>query len=354
MARETRDPTDRLTAYDALRAAPERFTLFAALRTIEKQFASAPRLGESMSVAQDPVRLGQPPYLHFAPSEVSRFTEGGASASPLLEQYTFGLLGPNGPLPLHLTEYCFERLRQHDDPTLNAFLGALQHRLMGLFYRAWARCDPASERDRPGVDQFLKQVAALIGLGLPGMRDRDAVADEAKIHRAGRIAPVARSADGLEATLGDFFRLPVKVASYTPGWLRIPAGSWTRLGGAVANARLGAGATLGALSWQCQHRFEIQIGPLRLDAFESFLPSGECLAQLEALVRLYTNDEWSWQVRLLLPGEEVPRIALGRMGQLGWTSWLGCRDRDSAEVTLQGDARRVTHTHGNSGEERHG
>ena len=61
----------------------------------------------------------------------------------------FGLLGPNGPLPLHLTEYARERLRHAGDPTLSRFLDIFHHRFLALFYRAWAQAQPHVNRDRP-------------------------------------------------------------------------------------------------------------------------------------------------------------------------------------------------------------
>src|SRR3546814_13244173 len=43
-------------------------------------------------------------------------------SSDLLEQFFFGLGGPNGPLPLHITEYVRERQRNNADSTSKRFL----------------------------------------------------------------------------------------------------------------------------------------------------------------------------------------------------------------------------------------
>ncbi|MGH8260657.1 MAG: type VI secretion system baseplate subunit TssG, partial [Steroidobacteraceae bacterium] len=59
------------------------------------------------------------------------------------------------------------------------------------------------------------------------------------------------------------------------------------------------------------------------------------LDELYALVRLYTNDEWTWQLRLLLRDVEVPGIRLGSAGQLGWTTWLGGRGQTADDVLIQ-------------------
>jgi predicted component of type VI protein secretion system len=44
----------------------------------------------------------------FAPAELAAWWPASGRPARLLV-YFFGLLGPNGPLPLHLTEYARER-----------------------------------------------------------------------------------------------------------------------------------------------------------------------------------------------------------------------------------------------------
>jgi type VI secretion system protein ImpH len=143
-----------------------------------------------------------------------------------------------------------------------------------------------------------------------------------------------RSADGLELTLADYFGLPVQVRQFQGAWLVIPETLRTRLG-ERGSATLGDGATLGRATWQCQHKFEIAIGPLTLAALRNFLPGERGLSELYSLVRFYTNDEWTWQLRLLLRDVEIPGIRLGRAGQLGWTTWLGRRKVNADDVVIQ-------------------
>jgi predicted component of type VI protein secretion system len=42
-----------------------------------------------------------------------------------------------------------------------------------------------------------------------------------------------------------------------------------------------------------------------------------------------------WQVRLLVEKGDAPRVALGRVGRLGWTSWLGRKSGVAADVVLR-------------------
>jgi type VI secretion system protein ImpH len=329
---------DLVSALTTLREKPSRFTLFAALRLLEQCHPQQPRLGEARKASDEAIRLAQPPYLIFAPAEIEGFREED-TPRPVLQQYTFGLFGPNGALPLHLTEYARDRERQLDDPTVKDFVNTLQHRMTSLFHRAWANSDPASNFDRPEQDRFRTYVGALMGIATEPARGRDDVVDYAKLHRCGRYAPQARSAEGLEAILADYFELPLRIEQFVGAWLDVPPNSVCRLGGSPEFASLGAGATLGAASWQCQHKFEIVIGPLRLDSFVDFLPGARGLRELKALTQMYTNDEWGWQVRLLLTDVAVPGMTLGKAGQLGWTTWLGAKHAQADEVVLQGDDR---------------
>jgi type VI secretion system protein ImpH len=345
MASASRQTSDRLSetraaaperplALEQLGAEPHRFTLFAALRLLEQCFPERPRLGESRKAADDAVRLGQRPSLSFAPSDVAAFEDSG-DGPVRLEQLSFGIFGPNGALPLHLTEHAYERDRQREDATLTDFVNLFQHRLTSLFYRAWAESDPATSFDRPRSDRFLLHLGALLGLGTESALSRDAAPDRAKLSRVAHFAPQPRSAEGLESILADYFARAVEVRQFVGEWMGVPGELFSRLGTDPASASLGQTASLGALSWQCQHKFEIVIGPLDLASFGDFLPGARGLAELTALVRLYTNEEWSWQLRLLLQDVEVPGVRLGTAGQLGWTTWLGGRGQMADDVVIQ-------------------
>ena len=322
---------------DPLYDAPHRYSLFAALRLIERVYGDRPRLGESRRVAEDAVRLAQPPHLTFVPSEVAALRTRN-DAVPRLEEYSFGLFGPNAALPLHFTEVAYERQHQLNDPTFSDFINLLQHRLISLFYRAWAESDPATSHDRPCSDRFKTYVGALLGLGFDASAERDVVLDHAKLSRAAQFGAQTRSAEGLQDVLTGYFELPIEVHSFAPAWLGIPPHSFTCLGGESESGQLGIGTTLGSASWQVQQQFEIVMGPLTLRRFEHFLPGTTGLSELAALVRLYTNDEWSWLLRLRLAASEVPPMRLGADSRLGWTSWISGRSSTAEDVIIRGDA----------------
>ena len=322
-----------LEALHELRQEPHRFSLFAALRLLERVDPARPRLGEARRPADEWVRIEQPPHLTFAPSDVT--TAQPAERGRLrIGQFGFGMFGPNGALPSHLTEHAFERRRHHEDGAIADFINIFQHRLASLFYRAWAESDPVASHARPEDDDFATYLGALMGFFDGTARQRDSVPDSAKLYRAGLFASASRSAAGLEALLTDYFRHRIEVRQFVGGWLRVPRDLQTQLGTGESHAVLGVSATLGAASWQCQSRFEVVVGPLRFEDFMRFLPGSRALRSLAELIRLYTSGEWSWQVRLLVNDTDAPGVSLGKIGRLGWTSWLGRKQGVAADVVL--------------------
>jgi type VI secretion system protein ImpH len=313
-----------------LQESARRFSLFAALRLLESEQDATP-LGTARRLRDDPVRVSQPPHLNFVATEVASVEQRDGMTH--LRQYVFGLMGPNGPLPLHLTEYAHARLHQEDDAALADFLAAIQHRLTTLFYRAWAAADPVSLQGRP----FAEMVGSLVGLGVPESRGRDSVDDHAKLRRAGALLQQARSADGLQSLLQDFLGVAVHVESFVGEWLPIVADAALRLGGTPSNAMLGAGATLGDKCWQRASRFEVSVGPMDRGKFEALLPGTPGIRAVRDLVALYTNREWSWDLRLITTSDHTLPAMLSSGAKLGWTSWLGSPGGCAVDVVLQGD-----------------
>lgn len=327
---------DRTAAHDliaALAAEPWRFDFFQALRLIECLHKNKPRLGTSVKASDDPVRLAQEPEMDFAPAALAAFEPGDPSR---LSVRCLGLFGPNGPLPLHLTDYAQTRIRQHKDPTFARFADIFHHRMLSLFYRAWANARPVVGYDRPESDRFGDYIGALFGIGMESQRNRDAMLDPAKFYFTGLLGCQTRHADGLAAIIGEFFGLAVDVEEFVGEWMDIPPEDQTRLGVSARIATLGASTVVGARVWGCQHKFRIVLGAMAIERYRSLLPGQQGLQELVAIVRNYIGDELVWDVNLILRHDDVPSLELDGGAQLGWTSWLGERvgETDARDLLL--------------------
>jgi type VI secretion system protein ImpH len=330
--------TDAVNRYAALSEAPYRFDFYQTLRMLECLHPEGPRWGEAMRPIDEPVRLGQDPDLRFAPASLAAFETGTDGRPPRLQVRLFGLLGPNGPLPIHLTEYARERLRNAGDATFSRFLDVFNHRFLALFYRAWAQAQPHVNMDRPDTDRFAAYTGAFIGISPQPFRHRDALPDVAKFFHVGALVRQVRNAEGLAGILQHFFRVPVSVEQFVGHWMVLGPRERTRL--SREGATLGGGAVIGSRVWDCQHKFRIRLGSLTLEQYESFLPGGVQLRQLVDWVRLYFSFELDWDVRLLLNAPEVPPLTLDRRRRLGWTTWLGRRreERDADDLRLHAES----------------
>jgi len=224
------------------------------------------------------------------------------------------------------------------------FLDVFNHRIISLFYRAWRkyRFDVACEEGER--DLFSRHLLSLLGLGTEGLRDRQAVSDDTLIYYAGLLAQRPRSAQALQQILADFFNVPVQIEQFAGGWYRLDPQTQCRLSeGNSESEELGFGAVVGDEVWNQQSKVRVVLGPLTLERYTEFLPGGRSWEPLQAWVRFFSNDEWDFEVKLILEREQVPACTLGAEGasgpQLGWVSWVKSvpfsRDPDDTVLALK-------------------
>jgi type VI secretion system protein ImpH len=347
----------------ALTAEPWRHDYYQTLRRIEALHPQLPRLGSAPQPRQEPVRIGQDVELNFAPAPLQSFTVDGAGP-PRLGQRFFGLFGPMGPLPLHLTEYVRERSHNHGDPTLTGFADVFHHRLGLLFYRAWAQAQPASQLDRPWDDAFSRWVGSLAGLGQPGFAPRESLSAAARLQHAGWLAGGTRHAEGLEKILRQYFGVPVRLEQNVGHWLLLDASERSQLqpSSSVRRLALGRNAAVGSKVWDRQSRVRLHLGPLDYAQYRRFLPGQPAETALRDWLRHYLGLSFSVEARLTLRGSDVPELRIGRRapaainmpadgtpyrpppagaGRLGRTAWLGRGRRSPLSSPDRSDLRLV-------------
>ncbi len=312
MASDERKEAGDLSRFEALKENPEKYHIFQALRLIEAAYADKPRLGRSRRPSQDAIRLKQRVDMAFASSTVARFVPQNAQTGEAgeLAQYMFGLFGPNGPLPLHLTEYAFNRQRSFRDPTFKAFGDIFHHRMLSLFYRAYASGEPTSSFDRKGeVDPFAQKVAAFAGLKGAALADRDAMPDLAKLRYAGRLSHGTRNEEGLLALISGFFGAPATMESFVGTWLELDKKDTWELGNPHKPAKLGQSCSIGSKVWTRQAKFRFRVGPVGLAEYKRLLPGGDSLKRLKSLVNNYMGEAMMWDMNLVLrKGEAEPAM----------------------------------------------
>jgi type VI secretion system protein ImpH len=335
------DQAPRGTIFDRIKAQPHGIDFFLALRSLQAAFPRWPKLGASVALREDYARLRQEPDLAFASSTIRSFLPGEPDRPDVPSQVSvnfLGLFGPNGPLPLHLTDYALDRIREGDQ-TLARFADVFQHRVLTLFFRAWAVHRKTVDLDRTDDRRFANYIAAFIGLGMPALHDRDAAPDMAKLYFSGRLACPTKNPEGLAAILGEFFGIPCEIQNFVGHWIAIPEAETCRLGASPASGTLGTTAIIGSRLFQYQTKFRVRLGPMRFADLRRLLPCEDSWPRLKAWVWNYIGKELFWDAQYVLLADEVPQTQLGGGALLGWTTWIITRKpgRDAEDVVIDGD-----------------
>jgi type VI secretion system protein ImpH len=178
-------------------------------------------------------------------------------------------------------------------------------------------------------------------MGMPGRIGRDEIHDDARLHFSGWLARRVHNAESVESVLCSYFGVPVKLERWVGHWMALPAGEMTRLGQGEASRSMGMGAMLGTRAWDRQHRVRLHVGPLSIDQYRMFLPTGDAQPVLQRWMQQLLGDELEWDAQLALQGAQVPATRLGQTKgnapRLGWIAWLGQRprSRDAADVRIR-------------------
>jgi type VI secretion system protein ImpH len=300
----------------------------AALSSGETANASLPAVRKKGEARKDFVRFKSSVRLNFPTSDIDEVKlEELKPGSRLVAEMTvnlMGLAGALGPLDMPTTELIIERLSKRDTG-LKDFLDIFNHRLISLLYRIRKTHRIGLENEPPGQDKISRYLYSIIGLGTDGLMGRMQVRDRSLLYYAGLLGQQPRSLVGLERILADYFKIEVKGHQFVGQWYDLEESQWTRIGVTGQNQVLGSDpVVLGTRVWDQQAKIEIRLGPLTLQQFLTFIPTGWGFRSLCDLTRFYLGDTLDVSFRLVLKGEEVPPPVLGMVDEprLGWTSWL--------------------------------
>jgi len=310
---------------EKLRQEPYTFDFFQAVRLLERFLPGRTSVGRFSNPHTEVARFAAHPSLAFPASQIQGMN--WPENAPVQMTVNFmGLQGPEGVLPNPYTSLIIERERA-GDYALRDFFDIFNHRIISLFYRAWRkyRFDVACEQGER--DLFSRHLLSLIGLGTDGLHDRQQVSDDSLIYYSGLLAQRPRSAQALQQILTDYFEVPVVIEQFAGGWYRLDRETQCHLGESDGNSgELGFGAVVGDEVWNQGSRVRIVLGPLNLERYADFLPDGKAYKTLGAWVRFFSNDEWDFEVKLILERQQVPACTLGEGGvsgpRLGWVSWV--------------------------------
>lgn len=329
-----------LALEEELRENPTAFGFFQAVHLLERLRPRREGVGRFVDPAEEAVRFGVHRSIAFPASEIQSLSLDGDGPARMRVNF-LGLIGPSGVLPYHYTLLAVDRARARDSAYAE-FLDLFHHRILSLFYRAWRKNRFAVAFGQE-EDRLREHVLDLVGMGVPALREELAFEENALVYYAGLLSTQQRSAVALEQLLEDYFEAPVEVRQFEGGWYALPERDLCELGEENgASSRLGGGAVVGDEIWDPQSRIRIRIGPLSLEDYRRFLPTGDAYERLRELTRFFGNEEYEFELQPVLAAPEVPGCVVGaddgRTQPLGWSTWIRSavfsRDADDTILTL--------------------
>ncbi|MEM8595874.1 MAG: type VI secretion system baseplate subunit TssG [Pseudomonadota bacterium] len=329
------DP-DRNRARDLSGRMPEdatRYELLALLRALE---AGEARFGRAALPRDEPARLGQRVRQTFATRDVAEVVPGRESQPPVIRQQALCLLGPDGPLPYHVTRWVLDRLSNRwfspdgagaaTDSAFLDFCDMVQHRHVALFYRAWAESRLEVQHERGEAGGVAAVFAALVGAGLPGQAGADRVPQSLRLRATGTLAHRVRGPERATGFVASVVQAPVRLREFVGNTTELPKRLQSSLSARSDSAVLGRTAVIGARVYRRHNRVEFCIGPLPMSRYAALLPGGADAHRLADAIKLVMGEGIISDVRLVLEGRAVPPATLARGAgagvQLGRTSWL--------------------------------
>jgi type VI secretion system protein ImpH len=324
---------------EILREDPCSFEFFQAVTLLQRLRYGRQPVGRFSNPEEEAVHFRVNTSLAFPASQIQEI-EWPESAPPSMTVNFMGLTGPQGVLPYTYSEFILERLRAKD-ATLVDFLDIFNHRMISFFHRAWEKYRFPVTYCLGDEDRFTQRLLDLIGMGTPGLQERQPVRDEALLHYVALLGLQSRSAAALEQLLSDYFEVPVEVEQFVGAWYRLDPASQSRVDeGESDGEQLGVGVVVGDEVWDQQSRVRVKVGPMPLSRYLDFLPEGSAYEPLRALTRFFSNDEFDFEVELILEREQVPACEVGSLGvaapQLGWVTWLKSApfEREASDTIL--------------------
>jgi type VI secretion system protein ImpH len=290
------------------------------VRKLEKSRPDLPRVGYAKHPKEENIRFGQVPYLHFPTSEIADVTEGKGDVDASVMVYFFGLLGVNGPMPLEFTNYILQRSRNYYDHTWRRFADIIHHRMLSLFYRAFAVNEQSVCFDRSD-DRFSEIIKSLAGFS-PDFA-YGPVSESLILRYADRFGNTVKSKAALEYILCSLLKLKVKIKDFVFASYDIPEDCRAKLGDRKT-ASLGVNSQIGLTYISASKKFEIGIGPVDFEVCGELMPGTYRFAVLTRVLQLYLDKAFDYDIRFTLISATIPRALLGfPSARLGYACWTG-------------------------------
>lgn len=320
---------------DILRSTPSRFNFFRLFREYERAHPGKPRIGENIVTRDEYIRVAQDPFMEFPASNVTTFTEGRDGQPDTVSVRFLSYFGPQGPLPLSLTEEVTRWRDRHNDAFLR-FADIFGTRFYHILFRAWGAARRISQFDRPDNDRYRMRLGAIAGIPrAPADDPPDQTSPLARIDVAGLICGRVRSPNRLQQVVESTLRVDVEIEEFVPLWVDFEDEDRSRLG--AKGSSLGMDLRLGSRVQTVSDKIRINVRTQGGEDYDRFLPGRPGYIALTDLVRGYLGPAIDIEIAPSMPASALPSVRLGSAGAIGLTSWVAPNlpADDAGDVQIQ-------------------
>jgi type VI secretion system protein ImpH len=324
MAPESR--RDPASLKELLFKSPGRFEFFQTVRLLRRLWPDRKAIGHDHDPDREVARFRSSVSLSFQGGDISSLAEPEGREPVHVGVAFMGVASPAsfGALPRRYSQEILYQNRQKNG-ALGDFLDLFNHRFISLFYRAWERHRVAPLYESGDDNPFEHALYGLIGLGTPGLDRRMPLDDRSLFSRGGLLAMRPISASALAGVIRSVFGVEAEIQQFVPAWYSMEDDDQNRIG--RSNTTLGEDFYLGVEIRLVQSKFRVRLGPLGFEQYVEFLPECDGFHALAKLVRFAVGADKDFEIQLLLPADQRPRLHLGRapgpVCRLGWSTWLG-------------------------------
>lgn len=303
--------------------------LFTLLRSLEVLCNLEHKIGDEKRFNASKLRFGQSAFLSFQEKQINALILNDNYLK--IDIKGFGMFGPNGALPLHISEQIYEKKLQQKDQTFNDFVDIFHNRLIALFYKSWRDAQDIISLEGKDTWHFSRFIGSIMGLADQQNIISD-VQNYAKFHYSNLLINVNLPKQNLETILSNYFNMPVRIIENIGQW--IDAREFSTLLSNHKKETLGMGILSGDKIFDATRKIRIEMGPMHPETYLSFLRGKSSALKLIAWVNQYLKYEYEWDAEFIVDKDYISQNTLAEGLALGFTSWNG-RPVNNPRVIIQ-------------------
>ncbi len=303
--------------------------LFALLRSLESLCNFANKIGDEKRFGENKIRFTQTAFLAFQDKQINALEQKDDLLK--VDIKGFGLFGPNGALPIHISEQIYERRLHQKDHTFNDFVDIFHNRLIALFYKSWRDAQDIISLEGQDAWHFSRFIASILGLEHRKELETE-IHHYSKFDAANLLLNQNMPIDNLKAIIENYFDVPAQILENIGQW--IDASEFSTQLSNPARLRLGDGLLIGDKIFDATQKIRIRIGPIKPEKYLEFLRGQKAARKLAEWIEHYTRHQFQWDVEFIVNKQFISQQQLGQGLALGYTSWLG-QPVDNPKVIIE-------------------